>query len=185
MVDPDNGERVVTPYEGTGHRAWDGTAEIPAPLRLHRTTVSPHWVDYNGHMTESAYLLVVGDSSDAFFRYIGIDEDYRASGRSLYTVETHLHNKREVSEGEPLALSLLLLGHDEKRVHIFQEIRHGESDVLVASAEQMLLHVDTDAGRTSPLPDLLEERLAAIRSSHAAAPVPDVVGRPMGLPKYR
>ncbi|MQA01791.1 MAG: 4-hydroxybenzoyl-CoA thioesterase [Streptosporangiales bacterium] len=173
---------MVTPYEGTGHRPWDSSAEIPAPLRLHETTVSPRWVDYNGHMTESAYLLVVGDSSDAFFRYLGIDEEYRATGGSLYTVETHLHNKREVSEGEPLALSLLLLGHDEKRVHIFQEIRHGESGALVASAEQMLLHVDSRVGKTSPLPEVLQERLAAIRRAHAAVPVPDVVGRPMGLP---
>ena len=45
-----------------------------APLRLHETRVQPEWVDYNGHMTESRYLQVFGDSSDAFFRYIGIDD---------------------------------------------------------------------------------------------------------------
>ena len=36
-----------------------------------------------------------GDSADAFFRFFGIDEAYRAAGRSLYTVETHLRNLRE------------------------------------------------------------------------------------------
>ena len=88
-----------TPYEGTGHVAWDPTSAIDAPLRLHETAVIPAWVDYNGHMSESCYLLVFGDNADAFFRFIGIDEDYRAGGHSLYTVETHLHHRREVSAG--------------------------------------------------------------------------------------
>jgi acyl-CoA thioesterase FadM len=57
--------------------------------------VCQDWVDYNGHMSESAYLLAFWDSSDAFFRFFGVDEQYRASGRSLYTVETHLRHLRE------------------------------------------------------------------------------------------
>ena len=36
-------------------------------------------------MSESCYLLAFGDSADAFFRLLGIDEDYRAAGHSLYT----------------------------------------------------------------------------------------------------
>lgn len=174
-------DRVVTPYEGSGHRRWDDAAEIPAPLRLHRTPVSSRWVDYNGHMSESCYLLVFGDNSDAFFRYLGIAEQYRKGGHSLYTVETHIHNRREATEGEPLALSLRLLDHDAKRVHVFHEMRHEETDALLATAEQVLVHVDLDQGRSSELPHHLQQRLAAIHRSHAALPVPDVVGRPMGI----
>ncbi|GAA4857231.1 thioesterase family protein [Saccharopolyspora rosea] len=174
-------DRVVTPYEGSGHRPWDDTAEIPAPLRLHETTVSPRWVDYNGHMSESCYLLVFGDNSDAFFRYLGIDEQYRESGRSLYTVESHIHNRREVAEAEPLSLSLRVLDHDAKRVHVFHEMHHGGTGDLLATAEQMLVHVDTAEGRSCPLPEHLRHRLAAIHRAHQALPVPDSVGRPMGI----
>lgn len=174
-------ERVVTPYEGSGRRPWDDGAEIPAPLRLHRTPVSSRWVDYNGHMSESCYLLVFGDNSDAFFRYLGIDEQYRESGHSLYTVETHIHHRREAAEGEPLALSLQVLDHDTKRVHLFHEMRHGRSDLLLATAEQLLVHVDIDRGKSSELPHHLHQRLASIHRSHAALAVPDVVGHPMGI----
>ncbi|MDA3626382.1 thioesterase family protein [Saccharopolyspora sp. WRP15-2] len=174
-------ERVVTPYEGSGHRPWDDAAEIPAPLRLHRTPVSPSWVDYNGHMSESCYLLVFGDSSDAFFRYLGIDEQYRESGRSLYTVETHIHNRREAAEGEPLELSLRVLDHDAKRVHVFHEMHHGETGALLATAEQLLVHVDTNLGRSSEMPDEIQHRLTAIHQAHAALPIPRTVGRPMGI----
>ena len=177
--------RVVTPYEGTGHRPGADTTPVPAPLALHSTPVRPEWVDYNGHMSESCYLLVFGDNSDAFFRYLGIDEEYRANGGSLYTVETHLHNKREVAEGEPLRLTLQLLDHDTKRVHLFHEMRHGADGTLLATAEQMLLHVDTEQGRACPLPGELLRRLGAIQTAHDELPVPEAVGRPMGIPGDR
>jgi carnitine 3-dehydrogenase len=174
-------DRVVTPYEGTETRPWDDEAPIETPLRLHRTLVDPAWVDYNGHMSESCYLLVFGDNADAFFRFIGIDEGYRADGHSLYTVQTHLHHRREVSRDEPLVLSLRVLDHDTKRVHLFHEMFHGETGALLATAEQMLVHVDSRAGRSAALPDVLQQRLTAIQEAHAMLPVPDVVGRPMGI----
>jgi carnitine 3-dehydrogenase len=175
------GERVVTPYEGTGPRPWVDDAPVPAPLRLHETAVAPAWVDYNGHMSESCYLLVFGDGADAFFRLLGIDEDYRAAGHSLYTVETHMHNLREVSEGEPLSLTLRVLDHDAKRVHVFHELFHNRTGDLLATAEQLLVHVDMDAQRSAPLPDEVQRRLAAIHEAHRVLPVPAVVGRPMGI----
>ncbi|MGP3987261.1 thioesterase family protein [Streptomyces sp. 3N207] len=181
----ENPARVVTPYEGTGHRPWDDAAPVPTPLELHSTPVRPEWVDYNGHMSESCYLLVFGDNSDAFFRYLGIDEEYRANGGSLYTVETHLHNRREVAEGEPLRLTLRLLDHDTKRVHLFHEMRHGADGTLLATVEQMLLHVDTEHARACPLPGELLRRLGAIQTAHDVLPVPEAVGKPMGIPGHR
>jgi carnitine 3-dehydrogenase len=172
--------RVTTPYEGR-RVEWDDDAVIEAPLRLHATDAPPEWMDYNDHMSESCFLLAFGDSSDAFFRFLGIDEAYRAAGHSLYTVETHLHHRQEVALGEPLRMTLQLLDHDRKRLHIYHEMRHGETDVLIAMAEQLLVHVDTDAGRSADLPPHLQERLDAIAAAHAGLPRPDVVGRPMGI----
>jgi acyl-CoA thioester hydrolase len=155
--------------------------QIDAPLRLHRARVKPEWVDYNGHLTESSYLLVFGDSADAFFRLIGIDEAYRAAGHSLYTVETHLHHRRESREGEPLTVSLQLLDHDHKRVHFFQEMTHGDTSVVLATAEQLLVHVDMVAGRAADIPADVAERLDAIQQAHQPLSRPDVAGRPMGI----
>jgi acyl-CoA thioester hydrolase len=174
-------DRIVTPYEGSGHSAWVDAADIAAPLELHSTDVLPAWVDYNGHMSESCYLLAFGDNADAFFRFVGIDEAYRTGGHSLYTVETHLHHRREASEGEPLSMTLQLLDHDSKRVHVFHEMRHGDSGLLLATAEQMLVHVDMEAGRSAALPPWLADRLDLIQQAHARLPTPDVVGKPMGI----
>ena len=173
----------MTDLPSTRPGGWDdpGAPPIPAPLRLYATDVPASWVDYNHHMTESAYLLVMGEGSDAFFRYIGIDEAYRASGRSLYTVETHLRNLREAAEGDRLELTLRVLGVDAKRVHVAHEVLLGDGS-LVATGEQMLLHVDSAAGRASPLPDVLLDRLRRLAAAHAVLPVPDWVGRAMRIP---
>lgn len=173
--------RVRTPYEGSGGRIWDPNADIAAPLTVHRTPVRAEWVDYNAHMSESSYLLVIGDNSDAFFRYLGIGEEYRATGHSLFTVETHLCNLREVAQDEPIELSLQLLDHDAKRLHVFHVMRHGRTGKTLATAEQLILHVDTDAGRATPMPTYLRERVAAIAEAHAALATPEAVGRPMGI----
>jgi carnitine 3-dehydrogenase len=171
--------RVTTPYEGTGHSPWDPAAPIDAPLQLHRTTVSAQWVDYNGHMSESCFLLVFGDSADAFFRLLGIDEDYRAAGRSLFTAQTHLHHRGQASEGDVLDLSLQVLDHDDTRVHLYHEMR-GDG-ALLAAAEQMLVHVDTRAGRSAPMALELLDRVRAVRRAHAILPTPALVGRPLAI----
>ena len=154
---------------------------IPAPLRLCQVSVPPEWVDYNQHMSEWCYLLAFGENADAFFRYLGIDDDYRTAGHSLYTVETHLHHRREVSEGEALSMTLRVLDSDAKRVHIWHEMFLGDSDTLVAAAEQLLVHVDSRAGRSAPMPPDVAARVAAVHRAHARLPVPSDVGRPMRI----
>ena len=179
---PSKSHGLSTPLEGTPAPPWDPSAPIAAPLCLHTPSVRPEWVDYNGHMSESCYLLVFGDNSDAYFRMIGIDESYRdQGGHSFYTVETHIHNIREVAEGEPLRLTLQLLDADDKRMHIFHSMHHGSSGDLLATAEQMLVHVDMAQGRSAPMPADLRARVQAVAAAHASLPVPPQVGKPMGI----
>jgi len=155
---------------------------IPAPFRLHEVTVAPEWTDYNHHLTESAYLLIMGDSSDAFFRTFGVDDAYRRGGHSLYTVETHLRNLREAREGERLDLTIQVLGADDKRLHIVHEM-YSETGGLLATAEQMILHVDMRAGRATPFPEHIARGLREITAAHAALPVPRYVGRSIRIPE--
>jgi acyl-CoA thioester hydrolase len=151
--------------------------DIPVPFRLHEVTVAPAWTDYNHHLTESAYLLIMGESSDAFFRCFGVDDAYRDAGHSLYTVETHLRNLREAREGDRLSLTIQVLGTDAKRLHILHEMYLSPAGGLIATAEQLLLHVDTRAGRAVAFPEPIAGRLREIRAAHAALPVPGYVGR--------
>lgn len=131
------------------------------PLRIHQARVTGGWVDYNGHMTEFRYLQVMGDATDAFLIHIGLDEAYRASGHSAYTVETHIRHLSEVKAGEVLSVETRLLGHDEKRFRLHHSIQRADGSE-VATGEHMLLHVDTAAGRAKPMPPALVAALDGI-----------------------
>jgi len=154
---------------------------IDAPLELHRATVPTAWVDYNGHMSEWCYLLLVGDGADAFFRYIGIDEAYRAAGHSLYTAETHLHHLRESALGDRLVVPLQLLEVGPKSLHLFHTVHNELTGADVATAEQLLVHVDMESGRVVAMPGDLRGRLEAIMKAHAELPRPPEVGHVMGV----
>jgi len=154
---------------------------IDAPLALYQATVPADWLDYNGHMSESCYLQLVGNAADVFFRYVGIDEAYRAAGHSLYTAETHLHHLREAVLGDRLGVPLQLLDVGPKSLHLFHTVRNEFTGADVATAEQLLVHVDMASGRVVPMPDDLRGRLEAIVKAHAVLPRPHPVGHVMGI----
>ena len=168
-------------YARRAFRRWQEGAEIEAPLALYEASVQPEWLDYNGHVSESCYLLAFGDASDALFRYIGIDEAYRAAGRSFYTVESHIDYVREVGGGEPLRFTTQVLDLDQKRLHFFHAMYHGGDGGLLATTEQMLLHVDIDAARAAPIEPEVHRALEAIRAAHAELPRPEQAGRQIAI----
>ena len=170
-------------FAGGDYPRWQRGEVVAAPLALYQCRVEPDWVDYNGHMGESFYLYAFGWASDALFRYVGIDEEYRTSGRSFYTVESHINYYREVSLGEPLRFTTQLLGLDEKRLHFFHSMYHAESDTLLSTTEQMLLHVDMGASAASPIADDVYAALEAVMAAHRELPRPEQAGRQMTVGK--
>jgi acyl-CoA thioester hydrolase len=178
---PIDGHGLRTPLEGVAAQPLREGEPIAAPLQMISPQVSRDWVDYNGHMSESCYLLVFGDQSDAFFRLIGIDEAYRASGHSLFTVQTMIFNLAEAHLGDRLELTLQLLDADHKRLHIFHAMHNAATGELLATGEQMLVHVDLGAGRSAPMPDHIHARVQAILSAHAGLPKPPQAGRNIAI----
>ena len=151
--------------------------DVDAPLRLHDATVQPDWIDYNGHLTESRYLQIFGDATDALLRFVGVDSEYLRGGASYYTVETHLSHLGQAFAGERLYVTTQLLGYDEKRLHVFHSLYRDE-DVL-ATAEQMLIHVED--GRSAPARARVLERVRELGDAHATLPPPERAGRRITL----
>jgi carnitine 3-dehydrogenase len=152
-------------------------------LRLIETQVRPEWVDYNGHMTDSRYLQVFGDATDALFRSVGVDDSYRRSGRAMFTVESHVTHGAEAKLLEPLYVLTRLLAVDDKRVHLFHALHRQRDDVLVATGEQMYLHVDTSAGKVSLMDSSVREKLEKIRAAQSVLEPPAQAGRHVGKPR--
>ena len=177
---------VVSVGAGGGTGAVGGVgspAGASGGLRLMETHVRPEWVDYNGHMTDSRYLQVFGDATDALWRSVGVDDAYRSSGRALYTVESHVTHSAEAKPLEPLYVRTRLLNVDDKRVHVFNALHRTRDDVLVATGEQMYLHVDTKAGKATSMDPAVREKLEKIRATQSGLTPPAQAGRHIGMPR--
>ena len=170
-------------YTSVERHRWKPGELVDAPLRLYRCDVDANWIDYNGHMTESSYLAAFGDASDVLFRYIGIDEAYRASGNSYYTVETHINYYLECGSGDILAFTTQVLDFDARRLHFFHTMTNSVTGELVCTTEQMLVHVDTVAARAAAAKPHVLEALTAVLAAHKQLPIPKEVGRQMSLVK--
>jgi carnitine 3-dehydrogenase len=170
-------------YEENAVAARSGGAPTDgaAGLRLVETEVRPEWVDYNGHMTDSRYLQVFGDATDALFRSVGVDDAYRRSGRALYTVESHVTHAGEAKALEPLYVLTRLLAVDDKRVHLFHALHRRRDDALVATGEQMYLHVDSNAGKAALMDSAVRAKLEKIRASQAGLAPPAQQGRRVAM----
>jgi carnitine 3-dehydrogenase len=173
---------VLADYERALFAAAPATRDAPdeAPLRLSATVVAPEWIDYNGHAHESRYLQVFGDTTDALLRHIGVDLD---AGSSYFTVESHLSHLGQARAGDRLHTTTQVLGHDAKRLHVFHSLYRSDDDALIATAEQMLLHVDTTTDRASAADPALLERIERIARAHADLPRPERAGRAIGIPR--
>ncbi len=152
-----------------------------APLELVHREIPPDWIDYNGHVHESRYLQLFGDATDALLRLIGVDEAYVAEGHSYYTVETHLSHLQQLVSGERVRVLTQVLGLDERRLHLFHTLTRSDDEDAVATAEQMLIHVDTVAERAAVVDGPVGVRVAALAAAHAELPVPARVGRQIAL----
>ncbi len=156
------------------------TLQSPRPLRLLETAVRPEWIDYNGHMTDARFLQVFGDATDALLRAVGVDEGYRQQGQSLFTAETHVVHQSQARSGDQLYVTTRVLGVDAKRVQIFHQLCRQDA-TPVATCEQIYLHVDSAAGRVTPMPDALLQKFERVRAAQAGLPPPEQAGRHISM----
>jgi carnitine 3-dehydrogenase len=164
----DHAQRVV--------RRAGGAQALP----LLRGTVRPEWVDYNGHMTDSRYQQVFGDAMDALYRSVGVDEAYRVAGHMFYTVESHATYHAELRSDAAFTVTTRILVLEANRLRVFHEVRRDADGALVATGEQMHVHVATGAGKAVPIIAPVHERLQQLHSAQPDQPWPAQAGRHVG-----
>lgn len=161
----------------------DELRALPAPIPCKVRQIEPKWVDHNGHLNMAYYNVVFDDSVADLFRPIGFGPVYlKERNCSTMTAECHLRYLREVRLGDPLQVFIRVLGVDEKRVHFFEEMRHATEGWLAATSENISLHIDMSIRRVAPYPPDIAERIRTLVEAHARLPMPDGVGRRIGLP---
>ncbi|MBR9842762.1 MAG: carnitine 3-dehydrogenase, partial [Rhodobacteraceae bacterium] len=156
-------------------------ADLSQPILTQRRVVPVDWLDYNGHMTESRYLQAVTDATDRFMEIIGCDAEYIANGGSFFTAETHIRHLGEVHVGDVIEVRTQVLMAEGKKMHLWNEISAGGE--LVATGEQMLIHVSLETRRPAVFSPEIAANLEAIATAQAGLPEPEGKGRAVGAPR--
>jgi acyl-CoA thioesterase FadM len=151
---------------------------VPAgPYTRYRTGVREEWIDYNGHLHDAGYAIVLSDANEMLFADLGLSEDYRArTGRALYTVECHIRYLAQSKRGDVLVAASLLVSADPKRMRVHTWLSR-EDGVPIATGEHLYLHVDEAAGGVTAMPDDRWAAVEALLSAHASLDRPAHLGR--------
>lgn len=153
------------------------------PFLCKERQIDPAWIDYNGHLNMAYYNVIFDTSGDEFFHGLGIGANYlKERNGSTMTAEAHVRYLREVHLGDPLQVSIFLIGADAKRLHLFKELRHAREGWASATSETMTLHVDMSVRKVAPFPDDIQETMRKVAAAHARVPRPDGIGRAIGMP---
>jgi acyl-CoA thioester hydrolase len=157
-----------------------GEADGPgAPFAAYRQRVRPEWLDYNGHLNDAGYAVVLSEAHELVLDSLGLSAAYRRShGASMFTVETHIRYLAECSEGQTLTAATILVDADRKRLRLHSELY--ADGRLAATGECLYVHVDTSRGRSAPLPDDRQAGVDAMREAHAGLARPAHLGLGVG-----
>lgn len=148
-------------------------------------TVPDSWLDFNGHMADSYYGVILSDAITAFMDLIGVDDRYRRATRNtIYTMEARTIFKQECHAGEKFIVLLQLVDLDHKRFHAFMRVVKADTSEDAAWGEQMLIHVhqNSELGpKSSPFPQEIKATLDRLLAEHSCDSTPDWVGGRMGI----
>jgi acyl-CoA thioester hydrolase len=137
-----------------------------ATFTAYHEQVHPEWLDYNGHLNDASYAIVLTRAHELLLESLGLSAAYRESHQaSMFTVEMHLAYVAEVRAGQTLTASTRVVEADQKRLRLRSELY--ADGVVAATGECLYLHVDTSAGRTAPLPADRQARVDALLAAHA------------------
>lgn len=139
-------------------------------LPVYRARIEPEWIDYNGHLRDAYYGLVLSYATDVMMEHVGLGADYRRRTRcTLYTLEVHINYLHEVKQHDDLSVGTSLLDHDAKRILAGCTFSCAGRAAPVATAEALLLHVHQAAKpAATAFPPEIGARLAALQLNAAA-----------------
>jgi acyl-CoA thioester hydrolase len=157
---------------------------FPAPFVSSIMRVEPAWMDYNGHLNMAYYNVLFDRAVDEVFELLGCGVAYVKERRhSCFTAEAHVRYLRELHAGDPVKVTFQLLDYDDKRIHYFEQLLHGEAGWVSATSENMSLHVDMEQKRTTPFPGEIAAALGRMMQAHSALLRPAEVGRSIAMPR--
>lgn len=146
--------------------------------QVYCTRVEPEWLDYNGHMNVAYYTRAFDKAGEQFVASVGLSEaQTRETGNSWMVTEAHITYQNEANCADDLKINTRILALDTKRIHLFQSMYRKADSTLLATNEQLILHVNLQQRKVKPFtPEVMQKlqqlwvlnkRLAPLRKRDA------------------
>ncbi len=153
-----------------------------APFVSSTMRAEPGWIDYNGHLNMAYYGVLFDRAVEEAWTRLGMGADYVAERNlSTFAAQAHTAFRREIGLIDAVRVTMQLVAHDEKRMHMWSEIRHAQEGWLAATCESLHLHVDLSTRKVTPFPPDVLAALAAMKAAHGRLPRPAELGATIGL----
>tara|TARA_B100001094_G_scaffold116763_1_gene112625 strand:+ start:282 stop:749 length:468 start_codon:yes stop_codon:yes gene_type:complete len=108
------------------------------------------WIDYNGHMNLSYYILVFDMGAEVILSKFEMGEhSAKTTKKSTMVVETRTNYLKEVKENEEVIISLSYFDHDKKRLHYKLEMHEKSTNNLSATTEVLALYMNLNERKVS------------------------------------
>lgn len=145
--------------------------------------VPDSYCDYNGHLNEGYYLVMMSQATDTVLDAAGLDAISRELHQfSAFTVQNNLRYFREVYKGQVLTAYSRLLSSDSKRLRIWHELRSEDGSETYASVECLLVGVDMKTRKSAVWPEPVSRAIEVLQACHREYPWPVGAGNSITLP---
>lgn len=153
-------------------------------LITHYPPVPESYCDYNGHLNEGYYLVMLSLATDTVLDEAGLDAEARQTlNFSAFTVQNNLRYFKEIYRGQRLAAYSRLLSSDNKRLRIWHELRDEQGQETYAAVECLLVGVDMQTRRSATWPTSVQQAIQALQQQSADQPWPVGAGKAISVPE--
>ena len=143
------------------------------------------WIDYNGHMNVAYYTLAFDRAIDFFLEEtLGIGPSYvKQVNQGPYSIQANYCYLQELKKGDKFRSKIFIIDADKKKVHMVLEMVNVAIEEKVAICETLLINVDLNLRKSTPYPDLAQEKILEYKKSCEEFVFPKEVGKPITLKK--
>lgn len=137
-------------------------SQVAALPRQVAGSVPETFIDDNGHMNVRRYLDQAVHGASLWADGVGIDSAYRSLRRmGIFTTSHHLDYYSELRLGWEFGVHVVLADRAPKAIHLLAVVLDLSNELVAATVETLLVHVDLDTRRPVSIPDDIDVRLDA------------------------
>ena len=139
---------------------------LPLPYVSDIKIVTQDMCDHNGHMNVNYYYQLFDSVYTAmYYKDLGFDDAYLASGFSTFTLEDNIRYLKEFKLNDKVYPSFYLANANKKLLH-FVGILQNEAGELSAIFETVLAHMNLNARKVTEFSEEKLNKLIEYRSSN-------------------